>query len=91
MIVPEFWAESRIQKRDSNRQVTVRRFGWSDISPEEAQRHADDRVRDAFNRIDRGEKLPRREKKVRYNGADGLPIREEVITDFHSPGLGQKV
>tara|TARA_R110002073_G_scaffold297368_2_gene463585 strand:- start:8893 stop:9879 length:987 start_codon:yes stop_codon:yes gene_type:complete len=82
MIVPEFWAESRIQKRDSNRQVTVRRFGWSDVSPEEAQRHADDRVRDAFDRIHRGEKLPRREKKVRYNGADGLPIREEVIGRF---------
>ena len=82
MIVPEFWAESRIQKRDSNRQVTVRRFGWSDVSPEEAQRHADDRVRDAFDKIARGEELPRREKKVRYNGADGLPIREEVIRRF---------
>ncbi|TWU20495.1 hypothetical protein Pla52o_43730 [Novipirellula galeiformis] len=82
MIVPEFWAESRIQKRDSERQITVRRFGWSNTSVEEAQRHADDRVRDALDRIVRGETLPRRELKVRYNGADGLPIREEVIERF---------
>ncbi len=82
MIVPEFWAEARIRKRFPDRQVTVRRFGWSDVSQEAAQRHADQRVAEAFDRIVSGEKLPQHEKKVRYNGADGLPIREEIVQRF---------
>ena len=84
MIVPEFWAEARIQKRFPDRQITVRRFGWSDVSQDEAQRHADERVREAFDRVVAGEELPRREQKVRYNGADGLPIREEIIDRFRN-------
>ena len=79
MIVPEFWAEARIQKRFPERQITVRRFGWSDESPEAAQQHAQERVEEAFQRIVDGQPLPRRELKVRYNGADGLPIREEIL------------
>lgn len=79
MIVPEFWAEARIQKRFPDRQITVRRFGWSDTSQDDAQRHADERVQEAFAQIVSGQELPRREQKVRYNGADGLPIREEIV------------
>jgi len=79
MIVPEFWAEARIQKRFPDRQVTVRRFGWSDVSVEDAQQHAEDRVAQAFDQIINGAELPRREQKVRYNGSDGLPIREEIV------------
>jgi len=79
MIVPEYWAEARIQRRFPDRQVTVRRFGWSDASQQDAEQHARQRVAEAFNRIINGEALPRYEKKVRYNGSDGLPIREEVV------------
>ncbi len=82
MIVPEFWAEARIQKRFPDRQITVRRFGWSDSSQGDAQRHADERVEEAFAAIVSGKELPRREQKVRYNGADGLPIREEIVHRF---------
>ena len=82
MIVPEYWAEGRRRERLPDRQLTVRRFGWSDISQEDAQRHADERTTEAFERIARGEKLPRREPKVRYNGADGVPIREEIAERF---------
>lgn len=82
MIVPEFWAEARIQERFPDRQVTVRRAGWSDESQEAAQAHADQRARDAFDRIVAGEELPRREPKVRYNGADGIPIREPILERF---------
>jgi hypothetical protein len=28
MIVPQFWAEERIQYRSGKKQITVRRFGW---------------------------------------------------------------
>lgn len=79
MIVPQYWAEARLQHRARGKQVTVRRFGWSDSSMEDAQLHADTRVREAFDRVLAGEKLPRLEHKQPYNGAEGLPIREEII------------
>ncbi|MCW5744581.1 MAG: ATP synthase subunit I [Alphaproteobacteria bacterium] len=80
MIIPQYWAESRAQHRDRQRQITVRRFGWSDAGQAEAQAHADDRARDALARLLGGEKLPRREPKVPYNGAAGVPIREEIVS-----------
>ncbi|HEY1066209.1 MAG TPA: hypothetical protein VGE52_08875, partial [Pirellulales bacterium] len=82
MIVPQYWAESRVQRRENRRQVTVRRFGWSDESQEAAQRHADQRAQEALNRIWHGEKLARRERKLAYNGAQGVPIREEILNRY---------
>lgn len=79
MIVPQYWAEARLQHRAHRRQITVRRFGWSDESQDAAQAHADARTREALDRLMAGEALPRREHKVAYNGAEGLPIREEVV------------
>lgn len=40
---------------------------------------ADARVRDAMERAQRGERLPRNDRKVPYNGGDGVPIREEIV------------
>lgn len=80
MIIPTYWAEARIKERTKGQQITVRRFGWSDSSQEEAQTNADVRAKDALARIRSGEKLLRREVKQSYNGADGVPIREEVIS-----------
>ncbi|MNV09657.1 hypothetical protein D3C71_1001570 [compost metagenome] len=71
MIVPQFWAEGRIQERVAGKQLTVRRYGWSDDSPLAAQAHADQRTREAFDRIVSGETLKRRERRLAYNGADG--------------------
>jgi hypothetical protein len=79
MIVPEYWAEGRRQLRTRERQVTVRRFGWSDVSAEAAQAHADQRAEAALREILSGVPRPRREPKVPYNGAEGVPIREEVV------------
>jgi len=79
MIVPQFWAEGRIQERVAGKQITVRRYGWSDDSPIAAQAHADQRTQEAFERIARGEQLDRRERKLAYNGAHGVPIREEIV------------
>jgi len=80
MIVPKFWAEGRVQQGIGRNQVTVRRYGWSDESPLNAQVNADVRAHEALARILSGEKLRRRERKVPYNGADGLPIREEILS-----------
>lgn len=86
MIIPTYWAEARLQHRDRKRQVTVRRFGWSDTSEADAQAHADLRARDAFDRVLAGEALPRRERRVAYNGAEGVPIREEIV-DRHGDAV----
>lgn len=79
MIVPTYWAESRLRRRTHARQITVRRFGWSDVSEADAQANADNRALEALDRLLSGEKLPRREPKVAYNGAVGVPIREEIV------------
>lgn len=79
MIVPEFWAEGRVQERLQGRQVTMRRFGWSDTSQDEAQRHADERAREALAHLAAGQNVARRELKLAYNGAEGVPIREEIL------------
>jgi hypothetical protein len=79
MLIPDYWADATLKHRISGKQISVRRFGWSEISQEDAQRNADARAEDAFARLVAGEKLERREPKVAYNGASGVPIREQVL------------
>ncbi len=81
MIVPQYWAEGRIQHREPGKQITIRRFGWSDTSQADAQTRADDRTQAAFQRWRSGEKgFEKRERKAAYNGAVGVPIREEIVS-----------
>jgi pimeloyl-ACP methyl ester carboxylesterase len=82
MIIPHFWAEARVQYRRKGKQITIRRFGWSDASQEEAQHNAQARADEALARAVSGEPLPRRERKLPYGGGEGLPIREEVVARF---------
>ena len=86
MLIPLHWAEARLQHRQGRRTVTLRRFGWSDDSVEAAQAHAEVRVREAMDRVLAGESLPRRERSVAYNGAEGMPIREEIV-DRHGDSV----
>ncbi|MFG6432630.1 hypothetical protein [Roseateles sp. LYH14W] len=79
MIVPSYWAEARTTARAKGRDITLRRFGWSDTSAADAQAQAELRVADAAQRAASGETVPRRDLKLPYNGAQGLPIREEVL------------
>lgn len=79
MIVPDFWAEARRQHRANCKQVTVRRFGWSNDSAEAAQVMAEQRVEAALAAVLDGQKVLRREPRIAYNGAAGVPIREEVL------------
>jgi len=79
MIVPSYWAEARTTARAKGRDVTLRRFGWSDTSAADAQAQAELRVAEAAQRAASGETVPRRDLKLAYNGAQGLPIREEVL------------
>ena len=79
MIVPQFWAEAKIQLRHKRQSITLRRFGWSDESQQAAQAHAQKRVNEALDLVSSGEKPPRRELKRSYNGSEGVPIREEIL------------
>ncbi|MEI2454296.1 MULTISPECIES: hypothetical protein [Lysobacter] len=85
MIVPQYWAEARVQESfgrghpSGRRSLTVRRFGWSDASLAEAQAMADVRARDAFDRMLAGQAgVARTEPRVPYD-AEGLPIREQIV------------
>jgi hypothetical protein len=79
MLVPQFWAESTVRVPVGERQETVRRFGWSDVSQDEAQERADERAHEAARRIQFGETLEPWEPRQAYN-AEGVPIREEIIS-----------
>jgi hypothetical protein len=81
MIVPRYWAEGWRDGVVRGRRKTIRRFGWSDVSPADAQAMADQRAADALDRFTAGERVPARESKVPYNGADGMPIREEILRE----------
>lgn len=79
MIVPEFWAEGQAKHRGGGKSVTIRRFGWSDASLADAQAMADTRAAEALARQLAGEDVRPRDHKRAYNGAEGLPIREEIV------------
>ncbi|MCM2372218.1 hypothetical protein [Aporhodopirellula aestuarii] len=80
MIVPTYWAEAKRTIKHEKRQMTLRRFGWSDESQEAAEKHADKRLEEAVERVVGGVPTLLAEPKVPYNGADGLPIREEIVS-----------
>lgn len=79
MIVPSFWAESRLKERRAGKSYSLRRYGWSNVSQEDAQALADQRLHDAMEAILQGEPIGRREKRASY-GVEGVPIREEVVS-----------
>ncbi len=84
MLIPEFWAEASGTASQSGKSVTLRRFGWSMASMEDAKSHAETRLSDAIAAWEIDSRSTRlREPKVAYNGAEGVPIREEIIEANH--------
>ena len=88
MFIPRYWSEaSELQVLPRRRRVTLRRFGWSSTSQEDADVHARQRLEEALDVLRRGgEKalrgLRRRERRVAYAGGEGLPIREEIVREW---------
>lgn len=80
MIVPQYWAESKIKKIINGRHFTLKRFGWSDVSEDEAKTNADIRLQEAVKTLESEGSVRRIDHKVPYNGAEGIPIREEIIS-----------
>ncbi|MDO4706484.1 MAG: hypothetical protein Q4A98_09810 [Comamonadaceae bacterium] len=81
MQIPRYWAEaSAPAKKRSRHRVNVRRWGWSDDSPAAAQAHAQQRLQEALACMGKpGEPRARESHPRGYNGADGLPICEEIL------------
>ena len=79
MIVPEFWAEAKERVVIDGKSRTFKRFGWSDVNESDALENAQERVHEAANLARKGESVRLTDHKVAYNGAEGLPIREEII------------
>ena len=88
MLIPKYWAQYK-QRFDSKiasssttlKQATIKRYGWSDVSQEQALLHAKQRVADAQNRWLAGEDIVCRERKEQYNQENGIPIREQIIAE----------
>jgi hypothetical protein len=86
MFVPRYWSEASQVEEVPPRRVTLRRFGWSSTSQEDADVHARRRVEEAAAVLRAGgdaalRTFTRRERKVAYAGSDGLPIREEIVEE----------
>jgi len=64
MIIPNYWTEAKKQHSVIGRQVTVRRFGWSENNLAEAEQMAEVRAEEALRRIVSGEKLSKHEPKL---------------------------
>lgn len=79
MIVPIYWSESKTKKVINDKSFTIKRFGWSDDSELDAKAHAEQRLKEAVAILDKEGDVRRIDHKVSYNGAEGVPIREEVI------------
>lgn len=81
MIIPKYWAEHKERRKCNTKSITVKRMGWSDVTQYEAEKMAQNRVDEAFKKIDAGEKVVFIEKRVAYNGTEGMPIREEILNE----------
>jgi len=79
MIVPEYWSEAKTRITHDGKQRTIMRFGWSDTSEDDAHENAKQRVKEAIDHLQVGKPVRARDHKVAYNGAEGLPIREEIV------------
>lgn len=91
MLIPKYWAqhkqrfESLETSSNPSKQATIKRYGWSDVSQSEALSHAKWRVSEAHKRWLAGEDILRRERREEYNEGNGIPIREEIISEHDFP------
>ena len=91
MLIPKYWAhykqrfDAKTEFDNAKKQATIKRYGWSDKSQNDALLHAKARVADTHNRWLAGEDIIRRERKEQYNEANGIPIREQIISERSLP------
>ena len=83
MLIPQYWACARVKGEINGRRRTVLRWGWSNVSQQDAEAHAQRRAQEALVRIQAGiETVRREESRIRDECPDGEPIHEEVIARY---------
>ncbi len=96
MLVAKYWAEEKkklpVKRRSSdqkeNTTITIRRLGWSNRSQDAANQMAKERLDEAIEEVTSLKVSIKDQKRGEfrvdgaYNGADGLPIREEIIMQY---------
>jgi len=96
MLIPKYWAQYKQRFASSpttdqpSKQATIKRYGWSDISQSDALNHAKARVSEAYGRWLVGEDVLRRERREEYNASNGIPIREQIISQQFLPSSAQE-
>lgn len=86
MFFPLYWAESsRVIHNRRHKPSTLTRLGWSDVSPQDAQRVADERLAAAELAYAAGQDRLRDEVGGFYDGANGKPIAEPVLQRITLP------
>ena len=95
MLIPTYWAQykQRFELRETPnkpfKQATIKRYGQrSEISQSEALSHAKVRVNEAHKHWLAGEDILRRERREEYNASNGIPIREQIISEHSFPENG---
>ena len=75
MIIPKYWTEEKktktinrsqkdiVKRFKKSKQITISRFGWSDISQEDAHDVAIKRIEEAFEQIEAGKDVIRKEER----------------------------
>lgn len=91
MLIPKYWAQhkqlfesmvdSNTGRTKAKKQATIKRYGWSDVSQSDALTHAKVRVNEAYKQWLAGDDIMRRERIEQYNDSNGIPIREQSITE----------
>lgn len=82
--VPRYWAwarrEMEARRGRSTFPMDLIKYGWSDVSAEEAQRKAERALEELASRVMSGEELSH------YNYGDRYPLREELIQEVRVHG-----
>jgi hypothetical protein len=80
MKIPLYWALAKGVRDFNGKQVSLSRYGWSDVSLDDAKEVANARLYEAINnRVPRKSEV-KRETRWTYVGAGGLPICEEIVS-----------
>ncbi len=89
MLIPKYWAEytiefTRINSKNKNqppqaKKSKIKRYGWSNISVENAKEHAIERCEQARIKWQQGKRINQFEGIANY---DELPIREQIIANY---------
>ena len=94
MLIPKYWAQHKQRfelletSSKPSKQAAIKRYGWSDVSQSEALSHAKSRVSEAHHRWLAGEDILRRERREEYNEGNGIPIREQIVSEHSFPETG---